>query len=174
MPTGCTPPPCWTGTANRSRPSDPLTGFAIAGADRKYVNADAVIQGDTVVVSSPAVPQPTAVRYGWANYPLVNLYNSAGLPASPFQTDPFPARKGEMILPAREGEHDQRVRRQDRVEAGCSYIRQGERLRLDVVRVVPAVAGLRVGGGQDRGGRACRGEAGQGQVDRAGGRSGGG
>lgn len=73
-------------------PPDSLTGFTLAGVDRKYVNAVAVIQGDTVVVSSPVVAQPDAVRYGWANYPLVNLYNSAGLPASPFQTDPFPAK----------------------------------------------------------------------------------
>ena len=70
----------------------PLTGFTLAGADRKYVNADAIINGDTVIVSSPQVLQPQAVRFGWANYPLVNLYNSAGLPASPFQTDPFPAK----------------------------------------------------------------------------------
>ena len=73
-------------------PAGALTGFTIAGADRKYVNADATIDGNTVVVSSPLVPLPVAVRYGWANYPLVNLYNSAGLPASPFQTDPFPTR----------------------------------------------------------------------------------
>ncbi len=71
-----------------------LTGFAVAGADHKYVNADAVIQDGRVVVSSPAVPNPVSVRYGWADYPLVNLYNSAGLPASPFQTDPFPAKTG--------------------------------------------------------------------------------
>ncbi len=76
-------------------PPDTLTGFAIAGADGKYVNADAVIQGSAVVVSSPAVPQPQSVRYGWANYPLVNLYNKAGLPASPFQTDPFPVKKAQ-------------------------------------------------------------------------------
>ncbi|TWU00997.1 sialate O-acetylesterase [Stieleria varia] len=66
---------------------DKLIGFAIAGEDKKFVWGDAVVQGDTVVVSSPAVPQPTAVRYGWANNPTCNLYNAADLPASPFRTD---------------------------------------------------------------------------------------
>jgi sialate O-acetylesterase len=68
----------------------PLQGFTIAGSDRKFVNAQAVIQGDRVIVSSPQVPHPVAVRYGWANYPVVNLYNQEGLPASPFRTDDFP------------------------------------------------------------------------------------
>lgn len=67
-----------------------LTGFAIAGADQKFVWARAEVQGRTVVVSSPQVPQPVAVRYGWADFPVVNLYNSLGLPASPFRTDDFP------------------------------------------------------------------------------------
>ena len=67
-----------------------LTGFAIAGEDRHFVWADAVIDGNTVVVSSPAVPNPVAVRYGWASNPVCNLYNSAGLPASPFRTDSWP------------------------------------------------------------------------------------
>jgi sialate O-acetylesterase len=66
---------------------DKLTGFAIAGEDHKFVNADAVIQDDKVVVSSPNVAKPVAVRFGWANYPVVNLWNRAGLPASPFRTD---------------------------------------------------------------------------------------
>lgn len=69
---------------------DRLTGFTIAGEDRKFVNADAVIVEDRVVVSSPSVSRPVAVRFGWANYPLVNLYNKEGLPASPFRTDDFP------------------------------------------------------------------------------------
>ncbi len=69
---------------------DKLTGFTIAGKDRKFVNAEAVIAGDKVVVSSPAVAEPVAVRYGWANYPVVNLYNREGLPATPFRTDTFP------------------------------------------------------------------------------------
>ena len=68
----------------------PLTGFAIAGEDRKFHNADAEIRGDTVIVRSAGVEHPVAVRYGWANYPLGNLWNQAGLPASPFRTDDFP------------------------------------------------------------------------------------
>jgi sialate O-acetylesterase len=67
-----------------------LTGFTLAGEDRKWVPARAVIRGDRVVVSSPQVPRPVAVRYGWANYPVVNLSNREGLPASPFRTDDFP------------------------------------------------------------------------------------
>ena len=68
----------------------PLTGFTIAGADRKFVHAQAEIKGDTIVVSSPDVKSPVAVRFGWWNYPVVNLWNNAGLPASPFRTDDFP------------------------------------------------------------------------------------
>lgn len=66
----------------------PLTGFAIAGPDGKFVKAQAEIRGATVVVSSPEVKEPKAVRYGWANFPVVNLTNQEGLPASPFRTDP--------------------------------------------------------------------------------------
>lgn len=69
----------------------PLTGFAICGEDRKFVWARAEILPDqTVAVSSPAVPKPVAVRYGWADFPVVNLWNKDGLPASPFRTDNFP------------------------------------------------------------------------------------
>ena len=68
----------------------PLTGFTICGPDRKFVNAQAKIEGKTVVVWSPKVSDPVAVRYGWANYPLGNLWNREGLPASPFRTDQFP------------------------------------------------------------------------------------
>jgi sialate O-acetylesterase len=64
-----------------------LKGFAIAGADRKFVWADAKIEGDTVVVQSDKVAEPVAVRYGWADNPVCNLYNKANLPASPFRTD---------------------------------------------------------------------------------------
>ena len=64
-----------------------LRGFAIAGADGKFVWANAKIEGDTVVVSSPSVPNPTTVRYAWANNPVCNLYNKAGLPAVPFRSD---------------------------------------------------------------------------------------
>ncbi len=65
-------------------------GFAIAGADKKFVFADAKIEGDTVVVSSPDVKDPVAVRYAWATNPDCNVYNKSGLPASPFRTDDWP------------------------------------------------------------------------------------
>jgi sialate O-acetylesterase len=73
----------------------PLVGFAIAGVDRNFVWAKAVVEGDKVVVSSPEVPNPVAVRYGWADCPVVNLVCSTGfadpvLPASPFRTDNWP------------------------------------------------------------------------------------
>lgn len=67
-----------------------LKGFAIAGEDRKFYWAHAKIDGDTVVVRSFRVPKPVAVRYAWADNPECNLYNAAGLPASPFRTDDWP------------------------------------------------------------------------------------
>jgi sialate O-acetylesterase len=66
---------------------DGLKGFTIAGKDGKFVPADAVIEGATVVVSSATVTKPVAVRYGWALVPEVNLFNREGLPAVPFRTD---------------------------------------------------------------------------------------
>jgi sialate O-acetylesterase len=68
----------------------PLTGFTIAGEDQKFHNADAEIRDNMIHVWSKEVPRPVAVRYGWANYPVVNLWNKDGLPASPFRTDDFP------------------------------------------------------------------------------------
>ncbi|NLP11187.1 9-O-acetylesterase, partial [bacterium] len=67
-----------------------LQGFALAGEDRKFVWANARIEGETVVVSHPRIQQPKAVRYAWAANPIGNLYNRAGLPASPFRTDTWP------------------------------------------------------------------------------------
>jgi sialate O-acetylesterase len=67
-----------------------LKGFAICGPDKKFVWADAQVRDNKVVVSSLRVTQPVAVRYGWADFPIVNLWNKAGLPASPFRTDDFP------------------------------------------------------------------------------------
>ncbi len=66
-----------------------LEGFTIAGKDEKFVPAEATIAGDKVVLQSNDVPAPVAARFGWANYPVVNLYNKAGLPATPFRTDDF-------------------------------------------------------------------------------------
>lgn len=69
-------------------PQGKLQCFAIAGADKKWVWADAVIDGKTVVVSSPEVAEPVAVRYAFSSNPVgCNLYNRDGLPASPFRTD---------------------------------------------------------------------------------------
>jgi sialate O-acetylesterase len=67
-----------------------LRGFAIAAADRKFYWADARLEGAAVVVSSPQVPAPVAVRYAWADNPDANLANGAGLPAAPFRTDDWP------------------------------------------------------------------------------------
>ena len=73
---------------------DGLNGFAIAGADSQFVWAEAQIDGETVVVTSPAVADPVAVRYAWANNPIISLYNQDGLPASPFRTDDWPGVTG--------------------------------------------------------------------------------
>jgi sialate O-acetylesterase len=71
----------------KSRDGGPLNGFAIAGEDKKFVWASAVIEGDHVVVGSPQVKDPVAIRYDWADNPDGNLVNGAGLPASPFRSD---------------------------------------------------------------------------------------
>ena len=63
-----------------------LKGFEIAGADGKYVEAEARVEGATVVVSSAQVSAPSAVRYAWADDPVCNLVNQVGLPASPFRS----------------------------------------------------------------------------------------
>lgn len=64
-----------------------LTGFETAGADGKYYSAVAKIEGETIVVTSSSVANPVSARYGWANSPQCNLFNSEGLPASPFRTE---------------------------------------------------------------------------------------
>lgn len=66
---------------------DKLAGFAIAGADGKFVHGEARIDGANVIVTGGGIDQPTAVRYGWANNPPATLFNKDGLPASPFRTD---------------------------------------------------------------------------------------
>ena len=73
-----------------NRPDSQLQGFAICGEDKKWVWADARIDGMSVIVSSPEVSAPVAVRYAWANNPTCNLTNVEGLPAGPFRTDDFP------------------------------------------------------------------------------------
>ena len=74
-----------------ARDGGPLKGFAVAGADRKYVWASAHVEGDTIVAWNESVPKPVAVRYAWAENPAgCNLYNREGLPAVPFRTDDWP------------------------------------------------------------------------------------
>ncbi len=68
-----------------------LAGFAVAGEDRKFQWAEGVIDGECVVVSSPHVPKPVAVRYAWHVNPVCTLFNKAGLPAVPFRSDDWPA-----------------------------------------------------------------------------------
>ncbi|CAN5341769.1 sialate O-acetylesterase [soil metagenome] len=74
----------------RKSPKGDLEGFAICGEDHKWAWADAKIDGDSVVLSAAGVPKPIAVRYAWEDSPIVNLYNTAELPAPPFRTDKFP------------------------------------------------------------------------------------
>ena len=68
----------------------PLTWFTIAGEDKKFGAATAVIDGDSVLVSSDAVAKPVAVRFAWSQEAAPNLANKAGLPASAFRTDGAP------------------------------------------------------------------------------------
>jgi sialate O-acetylesterase len=73
-----------------SRDGKPLTDFAVAGNDRVFQPATATIAGDRVIVSSPLVVEPVAVRFGWNELAMPNLVNEAGLPAMPFRTDDWP------------------------------------------------------------------------------------
>jgi len=74
----------------------PLREFTIAGSDRKFYPATAVIDGESLLVSSPEVPRPVAVRFGWHDDAQPNLANRAGLPASPFRTDDWPAATADL------------------------------------------------------------------------------
>ncbi len=78
------------GSGLEAKGGGPLGGFTVAGADKKFVPAQARIEGNKVVISSPQVAAPVAVRYAWADNPAdANLYNKEGLPASTFRTDEF-------------------------------------------------------------------------------------
>lgn len=74
----------------RSLDGKPLRSFAVAGGDHRFVWAQARIDGDFVIISSPLIAQPEAVRYDWADTPDGNLTNDSGVPASPFRTDSWP------------------------------------------------------------------------------------
>lgn len=80
-----------------SRDGQPLSWFSIAGEDKQFHKAEAVIEGDTVVVSSSAVAKPVAVRFGWNQIAEPNLSNKAGLPASPFRTDKWTDAKNAAL-----------------------------------------------------------------------------
>jgi sialate O-acetylesterase len=75
-----------SGLVAHGSPAD-LTGFAIAGADRRWVRAQARLDGNRVVVWSDEVPTPVAVRYAWEDSPVASLFNRDGLPVAPFRTD---------------------------------------------------------------------------------------
>ncbi|MES2003325.1 MAG: sialate O-acetylesterase [Bacteroidota bacterium] len=77
-----------TGSGLITKDGEPLAYFAVAGADKKFVWAKAVIENNTVLAWSDEITQPLYVRYAWADNPDgANLYNKEGLPASPFRTD---------------------------------------------------------------------------------------
>jgi sialate O-acetylesterase len=76
------------GGLRTARAGEALRGFALAGADRRFVAAQARIEGDHVVLTSPDVPAPVAVRYAWVDNPSEsNLVGGDGLPAAPFRSD---------------------------------------------------------------------------------------
>ena len=77
----------FVGKGLMTKDGKPLNWFSIAGADGKFVNADAVIKGEKVVVSSPSVPNPEHVRFAWSEAAQPNFFNMDGLPAVPFRTD---------------------------------------------------------------------------------------
>jgi sialate O-acetylesterase len=92
-------PPKFGNTPISPYPVDKLVGFTIAGADKNFVAAEAKIDGDTVVVSSPEVASPVAVRFAWGDRVEDNLYNKENLPASPFRTDEWNDFKYHDLAP---------------------------------------------------------------------------
>ena len=80
------------GKGMKSKDGQPFTHFLIAGEDKTFVPAKAEIVGDTIVVSAEGVAKATAVRFGWSQDAEPNLFNAAGLPASPFRTDDWPVK----------------------------------------------------------------------------------
>jgi len=103
-----------------------LEEFAIAGEDRKWYWADAHIEGDTVLVSSPSVPNPKEVRYAWQSNPAATLFNGAGLPAGPFRPIHGPASQ-------RVRDHTDSV---DKVR--MNRLRKFARRQLDMLLGIPA------------------------------------
>ncbi|MCC9167720.1 sialate O-acetylesterase [Pontibacter harenae] len=85
-----------TGSGLATKDNGKLSGFALAGSDQKFYWADAVIEGDKVIVSAAQVKSPVAVRYAWADNPDANLINKEGLPAVPFRTDSWNLSTGQQ------------------------------------------------------------------------------
>jgi sialate O-acetylesterase len=79
-----------TASGLAARGGGALRGFKICGGDRNFYDAKAEIKEDRIVVWNDSVADPVSVRYAWADNPVFNLINSAGLPASPFRTDDWP------------------------------------------------------------------------------------
>jgi sialate O-acetylesterase len=71
-----------------------LQGFTMAGEDKQFHDAKAEIKGDKIVITCDKVEKPVAVRFAWTNFPIANLFNKDGLPATPFRTDDFPITTG--------------------------------------------------------------------------------
>lgn len=78
------------GSGLTTRDGQAISHLTIAGADKKFVEAQGVIEGNTVIVSAKGVTNPVSVRYGWSNTAEPNLANKEGLPASSFRTDDWP------------------------------------------------------------------------------------
>ena len=88
----------YTGAGLASSDGQPLRNFEIAGADGKFVPAQALVKGNKLVVSSPAIHQPLSVRFAWTEEGKANFYNKDGLPAVPFRTDnPFLSGKYQVV-----------------------------------------------------------------------------
>ena len=83
----------------KTKENEQLQGFTITGSDRQFTEAKAEIDGNEVVVWSENIRQPVAVRYGWDDDPVCNLYNGEGLPASPFRTDAWPGLTEGKLTP---------------------------------------------------------------------------
>lgn len=103
----------------------PLKSFLIAGKDQQWKPATAVLEGDRVIVSSPEVPSPVAVRYGWESSPVCNLFNGAGLPASPFRTDTWPLEDIFAAKPPKTVDLSRDTDRQVVIAQGTAEVYQG-------------------------------------------------
>jgi sialate O-acetylesterase len=113
----------------------PPRGFAVAGEDRKFVDAEAKLDGEAVVVSAPAIPKPKAVRYAWSNEPKVNVINDVALPLAPFRTDDWPvAGQAEMwaTLPAK-AQLARQISGAELTSTGSAWRRDGSKLSPETI-----------------------------------------